>query len=585
MGYRTKAWNLVSRLLFLVVFAASIAVFWFTRSGDGFSDLVINLIFAVIAAGFLIAYFEGCARPLARVASALSRTAANILRTPEPPEDAWERYSRNPELFGNRRLDERWRSYLQETARMQRQNALTADCRIEDYINEDFLYSTVNKPFCDQLGGIMSGLGILFTFIGLVYGLRSFDASAVDAMQASTQALMSGIKIAFLTSIFGLIYSLLFGLSYKKLLRDSTEALYEFQDAYTEMVRPTNEHAAENAMLRMQAEQNAAMRDMGTLIGRQVGEAVSEAMQPAIEEMRSTLRQYVAVAMEDQRAGMEKVVRYFLESMNSSLGGIFVQLKNRTEELARWEKDMTDNITVMLTSVARAGEGLQDAEETTRRIADTMVSYTDAIEKLTRSQRNVTEKMTLLIGEYERVRQREEKYLENISVASDAAAASTRESVETAKSVASITAGVQKATTDSAQEIAAASRAMKESALAIRAMSDAMTADMNSAAARLAGAARDIDTGMTRAVSDSLSLVEDGLARLTEGANTMNAASASLTQGLRSLPRTVSGLDSDVKAAAKQIDAELRQLLKAISDTQKSLNRFSAELDNRRANL
>ena len=338
-------------------------------------------------------------------------------------------------------------------------------------------------------------------------------------------------------------------------------------------------------MLRMQAEQNAAMRDMGTLIGRQVGEAVSEAMQPAIEEMRSTLRQYVAVAMEDQRAGMEKVVRYFLESMNSSLGGIFVQLKNRTEELARWEKDMTDNITVMLTSVARAGEGLQDAEETTRRIADTMVSYTDAIEKLTRSQRNVTEKMTLLIGEYERVRQREEKYLENISVASDAAAASTRESVETAKSVASITAGVQKATTDSAQEIAAASRAMKESALAIRAMSDAMTADMNSAAARLAGAARDIDTGMTRAVSDSLSLVEDGLARLTEGANTMNAASASLTQGLRSLPRTVSGLDSDVKAAAKQIDAELRQLLKAISDTQKSLNRFSAELDNRRANL
>ena len=260
MGKRIKAWNFFSRILFLVVFAASIGVFWLTRTGNGITDFLINLVFAALAGLFLILYFEGSARPLARIASALARKTEDIRDADASPRELWTRYSQNDRLFDERRLDERWRAYVKESLRLQMQSSLTADVRLGDYIDEELLYSAVNKPFCDQLGGIMSGLGILFTFIGLVYGLRNFDASTVDVMQTSTQALMAGIKIAFLTSIFGLIYSLLFGLTYKKLLRDSLRTLYDFQDAYTEGVRPTNEHAAENAMLRLQTEQNAALQ-------------------------------------------------------------------------------------------------------------------------------------------------------------------------------------------------------------------------------------------------------------------------------------------------------------------------------------
>ena len=303
MGNRIKAWNVLSRILFILVFAASLAVFWFTRTGEGYMDLIINLVFAAAAAIFLIIYFAGSARPLAKVAAALSDVTEDIVESGDDPKKLWERYGRNEKPFGNRRLDERYGAYVREMRRLQAQNSLTADCRIEDYINEELLYAAVNKPFCDQLGGIMSGLGILFTFIGLVYGLRNFDASTVDVMQSSTQALMAGIKIAFLTSIFGLIYSLLFGLSYKKLLRDSTSSLYKFQDAFTEYVRPSNEHGAENAMLRLQMEQNSALQSFGTNIGDQVSEAIITLMQPVVRELHDTITQYVTVAIEARRHG------------------------------------------------------------------------------------------------------------------------------------------------------------------------------------------------------------------------------------------------------------------------------------------
>ena len=259
MGNRIKAWNFFSRVLFILVFAASLGVFYFTRTGPGYTDFIINLVFAFLAAAFLIVYFAACARPLAKMAAAIARVTENIQRSGEEPREIWNRFSQNPSLFENDRLDERWGAYLRQLRRMQKQSTLTADCRVGDYISEELMYSTVNKPFCDQLGGIMSGLGILFTFIGLVYGLRNFDATTVDVMQTSTQALMAGIKIAFLTSIFGLIYSLIFGLSYKKLMKDSLEVLYEFQDTYEEAVQPVNEHAAENALGRLQMEQNAAI--------------------------------------------------------------------------------------------------------------------------------------------------------------------------------------------------------------------------------------------------------------------------------------------------------------------------------------
>jgi len=584
MGNRIKAWNVLSRVVLILVFAASIGVFYFTRSGNGWTDFIINLVFAVIAATFLIVYFAGSARPLARVAAALDRVTDDIRSSGAEPKELWARYSQKGELFSNRRLDERWTSYLREMRRLQKQNSLTADCRIDDYIDEELLYSTVNKPFCDQLGGIMSGLGILFTFIGLVYGLRNFDATTVDVMQTSTQALMAGIKIAFLTSIFGLIYSLLVGLSYKKLMKDSMDVLYDFQDAFTECVRPANEHAADDAMIRLQTEQNAALQNFGTNIGNQVSEAIITLMKPTVDQLQDTITQYVTVAIEDQRAGMEKVVRYFLDSMNSSLGNIFVQLKNRTEELSRWQKDMIDAITAMTAGMAKTGKDLAEAQALAVKITEAMSAYTASIEQLTAKQLEVTGNMQRFITDNERIREQEAEYLRTIGSAAETAAANSRESQRTAESVASIAAGIQAANAESAERITEAGSQLLQASESIRNMSEAVTGDINAAAARLEHAAGDVDTGLSRSVSDSISMMDDSISRLTNCMNGVINASNSVTQSFRALPKTVSAADTDLKAVTKAIDAELKVTLKAVSDLQKNLNRFNADLE-RRADL
>ena len=581
MGTRIKLWNALGCILLLAVFAASLGVFWLTRSGDGFADLFINLIFCAVAFLVLAVYFLFCAGPLTRMVSAMGRVKEDILFAEEEPKTLWARYSKNESPFGNRRLDERYGAYLREMRRLYKQNAITADCDIDEYINEQTLYSAVNKPFCDQIGGIMSGLGILFTFIGLVYGLRNFDASTVDMMQSSTQALMAGIKIAFLTSIFGLIYSLLFNIFYKRLVKSSVEALYQFQDVYTEHVRPSNAHGAENAMLRLQTEQNAALERFGSGVGEQVSEAIITLMKPTVDEMHASIREYTTVAMEDQRAGMERVVKYFLESMNTSLGNVFLQLKARMDELNGWEQEMIASIRSMTDGMGQTAQDLAAAELSAKTITQTMAAYTATIEELTAAQTRVIGGMEALMEQTGKAHEEEKEYLKALSQAAKAAEDTTAGSLRTAQTVEEIAGRLRAGSEDSAARLEEAGMKVSAAAESARAMSDAIGEDVSAAARRLESSAVALDAGLNHTVEESLARVDGSLAKLTEAAGKLDAAANGVTQALKSVPKSAAAADTDFKTTAKVIDTELKLLLTAVSDTQKILNRFNADLERR----
>lgn len=532
-----RTWNVAGRLLFLLAFAASAAVFWFARTGEGYMDLIINGVFDAVAALFVIIYFEGCARPLGKVVSSLRRVTEEIRGSRGGPEAMWERFSRE-QLFSNWRLDERYDAYVREVMRQQEDSDLTAGCDIRDYIDEQLISDAVNKAFCDQIGGIMTGLGILFTFIGLVYGLRNFDASSVDLMQTSTQALMAGIKIAFLTSIFGLVYSLLFGLCYKRLLRQSAQALYDFQDAYAERVRPSRENAVRSAMLRLQEEQIDALEQFGDNVGRQVGKAVTDQMAPVTDALQRTITKYVSVAIEDQRAGMERVVRFFLDSMNESLGNMFSQLKSRTEELARWEREMTVAVRGMVEGIGATGQDLAQAQASAKKIAETMASYTGAVQKLTEAQNGLIRDMQALADAYGKRREEESALLRAAADSVRAAAGSMDKSVQAALTIQDIAQETREAGQDGARRMAEAAERISAAAEAIENVSGLTAANISAAADRLGRSADRAEAGVRQSVGESLDRLEQAAARLSDS---LAAAAAAMDSAARTIPAGDSG--------------------------------------------
>ena len=117
---------------------------------------------------------------------------------------------------------------------------------IADYINEQLFYDKTHREITEQIGNAMTVLGILGTFVGLTIGLEKFDSSAAIS---STPELLEGIKIAFYTSIFGVIASLVHSFFYHKDLEKSSLALEQFQSVFYDRIMPEPEVDYYNKML------------------------------------------------------------------------------------------------------------------------------------------------------------------------------------------------------------------------------------------------------------------------------------------------------------------------------------------------
>lgn len=79
-----------------------------------------------------------------------------------------------------------------------------------------FIYAVVvsvkgsNSSFTHQAPNILTSLGILGTFTGIVIGLLSFDFSGSETIDESLPSLLNGLKTAFITSLGGMLAAIIF---------------------------------------------------------------------------------------------------------------------------------------------------------------------------------------------------------------------------------------------------------------------------------------------------------------------------------------------------------------------------------------
>jgi hypothetical protein len=79
------------------------------------------------------------------------------------------------------------------------------------FFNEQNLLSVnTNLRLINAVPALLVGLGILGTFIGLTYGISNFQTNSTEEIKLSIETLLSGMGTAFVTSIHGMFFSLLF---------------------------------------------------------------------------------------------------------------------------------------------------------------------------------------------------------------------------------------------------------------------------------------------------------------------------------------------------------------------------------------
>ena len=198
------------RLIYsLIIFILVGGIILTAYAPDEVSTVFIVIMEAIVFMGVLfgvmplLQYYRGFEQGLESIERALEVQSSST----------WSVITQNEVFFRQRTMDGLFRDYQEKIQNQRDSGQILSD--ITEYINDDVLGLRSWQSVMLQIPGTLTGLGILGTFIGLIIGIQGIGFSSVNAALSSVQVLLSGIQVAFYTSIAGVILSLVYNFMYR----------------------------------------------------------------------------------------------------------------------------------------------------------------------------------------------------------------------------------------------------------------------------------------------------------------------------------------------------------------------------------
>ena len=210
---RNKGYEILILITYIAMSGVCVYLQFFSKKQAGsLENLIVNITMLVLVGAILTACVIGSLLPMASVTSDILRVTDKIEEDAKNAHDYLSvRYDREKEeLFHDKKLLRQYRDYRHELERIGHNDKTYYKCDIEDYIGYDLIDGVIHRERMNQVAGVMTGLGILGTFIGLSLGLENFNTGTTAEITGSIEPLMNGIKVAFHTSIYGMVFSLVF---------------------------------------------------------------------------------------------------------------------------------------------------------------------------------------------------------------------------------------------------------------------------------------------------------------------------------------------------------------------------------------
>ena len=305
--------KIANTLLFLAVLAAGIGMTLYVGQG-AVSVLVYNFIFlAVMVVIYVICLFGGMFRmnDLARAFRDAAEGISNAFQAPGKAEI--NKIQALGGIFQHRYLDRRMNDFTEEIGK-----SAEGLADIEEYFNEDELDNHIHKRLLEMAPDIFTSLGILGTFVGLVWGLKNFEPSNYEAMTNSVSALVDGIKVAFLTSIYGISLS---------------ESM--------------------NLLVSSQKNQTAAMNQMAEEFSVKMADSFEKVITPTFKKMNDSLDVLVSSVTRCQEDAVKEILDAFLKEMNNSFQTQFSDFGKALERLKDAQTDNTNYTTNLYQAMSR----------------------------------------------------------------------------------------------------------------------------------------------------------------------------------------------------------------------------------------
>lgn len=288
------------------------------------------------------------------------------------------------------------------------------------FTREVLVDSRLFDDFTKHLPGVLTGLGIIGTFAGLLEGLGKFDPSSTASAVSGLRPLLDGVSHAFVASgtaigcamVVVFVSRLVLAYCYRLVenLSHGIDSLYSTgagEEYLARLVKATEQSEANTAQLkdalvedlrkmmqelveRQIVSHQAATKELGVSLGNTISSVMAEPIQKMTEAINTTTTNNGA-----QVSGMlESLLTGFMAKLEDTFGG---QMRGINDQMQR-------SMEVMTSVQAALQELLADIKRTNEQASNTLTgTLEEAIKKAADNQRVLIEQMREFVQEFKKL--------------------------------------------------------------------------------------------------------------------------------------------------------------------------------------
>lgn len=193
-----------------------------------------------------------------------------------------------------------------------------------------FSDQTIIRPHLDvryfnSVPNKLTGLGILGTFLGLVAGIylasSGIGSNNIDEAKEALSHLLDGASLAFLTSIAGLITSMVFSWREKKMSHTLKGLLNLWNDLLEERLEFVSSERLNTEILKESRSQSQALNSFSTDLAVSLGQVLNEQVSQPLNETLGNIQQALELLNQNQSKAADETIERLINEFSQSISG------------------------------------------------------------------------------------------------------------------------------------------------------------------------------------------------------------------------------------------------------------------------
>lgn len=368
-------------------------------------QLVDAIIYGSIIAVTVIG-FAKCILPFRRGARLLRRAvrALELMTVREGTRPVWQDH-----LFLGRPMQTQWRRFLMNAEQLDTRGL---SCDVEEYVSPDDLFADyAHVQLADVIPGLLTSLGILGTFIGLMRGIGNLDVTSADRTMESISTMIGGISFAYGTSIAGLACSLVFNIFYRSAQGAGLTAQADFVDAFRELVMQRPVDATVHDIC-FKEDQAAFLSRSANELNTRLASGIEVAIHDAFTPISQSINSFIVTEAQAQIEGLGRIVSQFVGQMNNALGGQFVQLAQTLSGINQAQGVSYEAINRTMSAADAILDNIQRTNAVSQSVVERFEGFVSELTQAQSGQTEYTEQMSAMLGSmYGSLKQQSEGYV------------------------------------------------------------------------------------------------------------------------------------------------------------------------------